>query len=279
MVTVGNHEIEPWYATDGYAGQLARFDFLANAPASCPVSYSFSYGNVGIIALDANDVSYEIEANLGYTGGAQTTWLGSVCAGFRADPAIDFIVAYFHQCAYCTCSVHGSDGGIDKYWSPVFDQYDVDLVINGHNHIYERTDPIRGGASTTTAPIGATINSVKYGTTYVTAGGAGKSLYSFPIGVTDSYFGNVNNDSSITSFQWELGSSPSNPVANPITVDWSRVRYTGYGLLVVDSTPAYAGKDSRLAIRVFMEDGVTLIDEFTIVRKHGGGAEESRTLR
>jgi hypothetical protein len=104
----------------------------------------------------------------------------------------------------------------------------------------------------------------------VTAGGAGKSLYSFPTGVPDSYFGNVDNDPSITSFQWELGSSPSTPVANPITVDWSRVRYTGYGLLVMDSTPAYAGKDSRLAVRALMEDGVTLIDEFTIVRKHGG---------
>jgi hypothetical protein len=269
MVTVGNHEMEPWYPTNGYGGQLARFDFLGNAPASCPVSYSFSYGNVGIIALDANDVSYELEANLGYTGGAQTTWLGDVCAGFRADPVIDFIVAYFHQCAYCTCGVHGSDGGIDLNWSPVFDQFDVDLVINGHNHIYERTDPLRGGASTTTAPIGSTINSVKSGTTYVTAGGAGESLYFFSDNAPDSYFGNVNNDSSITSFQWELGSSKSSPVANPITVDWSRVRYTGYGLLVVDSIPAYAGKDSRLAVRALMEDGITLIDEFTIVRQHG----------
>jgi hypothetical protein len=47
------------------------------------------------------------------------------------------------------------------------------------------------------------------------------------------------------------------------------VRYTGYGLLVVDSIPAYAGKDSRLSIRALMEDGLTLIDEFSIVRKHG----------
>ena len=36
-------------------------------------AYSFVYGNVGVVALDANDVSYEIPANHGYTGGAQTT--------------------------------------------------------------------------------------------------------------------------------------------------------------------------------------------------------------
>ena len=174
----------------------------------------------------------------GGVSGAQTAWLGETCAGFRADPEVDFIVAYCHQCAYCTCSVHGSDGGIDKFSSPLFDQFQVDLVINGHNHIYERTDPLRGGVPTTTAPIGATINSAKSGTTYVTAGGAGKSLYAFPTGVPDSYFGKVNNDASISAFQWELGASPSTPVANPITVDWSRVRYTGYGLLVVNSFPA-----------------------------------------
>jgi hypothetical protein len=276
MVGVGNHEMEAWYPTNGYGGQLARFDFLGNAPSSCPVSYSFTYGNVGVIALDANDVSYEIEANLGYTGGAQTTWLGDVCNGFRADPAVDFIVAFFHQCAYCTCAVHGSDGGIDQFWAPVFDQFGVDLVINGHNHIYERTDPIRGGVRTVMAPIGATIDSATAGTTYVTAGGAGKSLYNFPSGVPDSYFGNVNPDNSISAFEWELGSSPSSPFAAPITVDWSRVRYTGYGLLVVDSTPAYAGKDSRLAVRALMEDGVTLIDEFSIVRKHGASTDRAR---
>jgi hypothetical protein len=59
-------------------------------------------------------------------------------------------------------------------------------------------------------------------------------------------------------------------VANPITVDWSRGRYTGYGLLVVNSFPAYVGNNSVLSIQALMEDGVTLIDEFSIVREHAG---------
>ena len=267
MVGIGNHEMEPWYPTNGYGGQLARFSFIGNAPSSCPVSYSFRYGNVGFISLDANDVSYELQANLGYTGGAQTTWLGSTCAAMRSDPSIDFIVVFFHQCAYSTCNVHASDGGIDKYWAPVFDTYQVDLVINGHNHIYERTDPIRGGSATGEAPIGATIDTVKQGTTYATAGGAGKSLYGFgstSSPVPDSYIGNVNDDESILTWQWEIGSSPANPGQNPITVAWSRVRYTGYGLLVVDSICGF--RQPKLKVSAVMEDGVTLIDEFSIVR-------------
>jgi hypothetical protein len=263
MATVGNHEMEPWYPQNGYGGQLERFQFIGNAPSSCPVSFSFSYGNVGFIALDANDVSYELEANLGYTGGAQTTWLGSTLAGFRGNPAIDFIVVYFHQCAYSTCTTHASDGGIDQYWTPLFDQYQVDLVINGHNHIYERTDPIIGGSPTGPAPIGSTIDTVFQGTTYVTAGGAGKSLYSFP--VPDSYAGNIDNDTAISTYQWELGSTPETPVQSPITVAWSEVRYTGYALLVVDSITT-AGGVPTLSAQVVMEDGVTVIDEFSIVR-------------
>jgi hypothetical protein len=30
---------------------------------------------------------------------------------------------------------------------PLFDLYSVDLVINGHNHVFERTDPLRGGVA------------------------------------------------------------------------------------------------------------------------------------
>jgi hypothetical protein len=186
-------------------------------------------------------------------------------SAMRQEPQIDFIVVFFHQCAYCTCAVHASDGGIDQYWAPVFDKYQVDLVINGHNHIYERTDPIRAGASTGVAPIGATIHPATQGTTYVTAGSAGKSLYDFPSGVPDSYEGNVNNDDSIATFQWEIGSSPANPTQNPITVDWSRVRYTGYALLVVDSIPGASNRPA-LSVRAVMEDGVTVIDEFRIER-------------
>ncbi len=262
MAGVGNHEMEPWYADNGYGGQLARFSFIGNAPSACPVSYSFRYGNVGFISLDANDISCEIAANLGYTGGAQTSWLETTLAAFRADPSIDFIVPYRHQCAYCTCVAHASDGGIDRHWTRLFDKYAVDLVINGHNHIYDRTDPIIGGTSTGAAPIGATICPATEGTTYVTAGGAGKSLYSF--GDADSYIGNVNTEDAISTYRWELSGSPQNPIAIPVTVGWSRVRSTGYALLVVDSLQS--GRTRQLSVQALMEDEVIQIDEFSIVR-------------
>ncbi len=179
QVAVGNHELEAWYSADGYAGQRARFGFPAAAgTAVAPTYYSFVYGNVGIISLDANDVSWEIPANHGYSGGAQTRWLAQTLRELRGDPGIDFIVAYFHHCAYSTCLQHGSDGGPRQAWVPLFDDYRVDLVINGHNHVFERTDPLAGGVSSP-APNGATVTPATQGTTYITAGGGGVNLYDF----------------------------------------------------------------------------------------------------
>jgi hypothetical protein len=257
QVAVGNHEMESWYPQNGYAGQHARWDFPGGT--SGPVYYSFTYSNVAVLIIDANDVSYEIPANFGYTDGAQTAWVKKTLAAYRADPSIDFIVAYFHHCAYSTCTSHGSEGGVREFFVPLFDEYNVDLVINGHNHIYERNNPLIGGTQTCTAPIGSTITPATEGTTYVVAGGAGESLYAFD--APDSYRGDVDNDRSISSYVNEKSGEVDQ------TVTWSEVRYTGYNLLVIDSAPAnFRGGTSTLAVRGLNEDGQEL-DNFTLARK------------
>ncbi len=257
MPSLGNHEMEPWYSPNGYGADVDRLDFPGNGPSVAPGTYSFTYGNVGFISLDPNDVSYEIPANHGYTGGQQTAWLGQTLAALRQNRSIDFIVVFFHHCAYCTCVTHGSEGGVRQYWTPLFDQYQVDLVINGHNHIYERTDPITAGASTTTAPSGATVNPATQGTTYITAGAAGESLYKF--GVADNYEGSPSSVPSVASYVNQTGA-----VQVPETVTWSQVRYTGYSLLVVQVVPRFFGRTTML-LRAINESG-TEIDRVTLAR-------------
>ena len=255
QVAVGNHEMETWYSPDGYGGQFDRFAFPGRTSY-----YSFTYGNVAVLSLDANDVSNEIPANNGYSGGAQTAWLAKQLAAYRKRHDIDFIVVYFHHCAYCTCTSHSSEGGVRTNWVPLFDKYSVDLVINGHNHIYERTDPLKGGSVTAAAPIGATINPVTHGTTYITAGAGGTSLYQF--GAADSYEGNVDNISAISSYVNQPGG-----VEATETVDWSRVRYTGYCLLVVRSQPAHRrGGTATLTVRGLSNTGAEL-DRVVLARK------------
>jgi Purple acid Phosphatase, N-terminal domain/Calcineurin-like phosphoesterase len=259
QIAVGNHELEAWYSADGYAGQRARFALpAAGAGQLPPTYYSFVYGNVGIISLDANDVSCEIPANHGYSGGAQTRWLARTLSELRSNPGVDFIVAYFHHCAYSSCTTHGSDAGPRQAWVPLFDLYGVDLVINGHNHVFERTDPLRGGVSSP-APTGATITPATQGTTYITAGGGGVNLYGFA--AADSHARQLTDTPLVISqVHGPDGMTESE------TVGWSRVRYTGYCLLVVASQPGgRPGATSTLTVRGLAADG-TELDRVTLAR-------------
>jgi hypothetical protein len=49
------------------------------------------------------------------------------------------------------------------------------------------------------------------------------------------------------------------------TVEWSRVRYTGYCLLVVDVTPPSFGRATTLLVRGLNENGVE-VDRVTLAR-------------
>jgi hypothetical protein len=245
MPTTGNHEMEYGYGPLGYDGYLARFTLPGNGAAGAPVTYAFRYGNVGVVALDGNDASDEIRSNRDYTGGAQETWLEATLASMRTDPAIDFIVAGYHYCSYCTNVVHGSDGGVRGRWGPLFDQYSVDLVINGHNHCYERTHPIRDGVMTREALSNTEVEAAVDGTTYITAGGGGQVAYQtslYPVSTTTL-----------------LG------VRVPETAEWSAFRYLDLSLLAVDVTPRVAGR-ATMTVQALKPNGDQL-ETLTLVRR------------
>jgi len=233
MFATGNHDMEAAYPTHGYGGHLARMDFPGNGPAGCPSVYSFTYGNVAVLSLDANDVSYEIKANTGYSGGAQNSWVERTLAAHRANPDIDFIVCFFHHCAYSTTDSHASDGGVRAAWGDLFDRYRVDLVLQGHNHVFERTDPIRGDKPTTVAADNAIVYPETDGTVYYTVGSAGRPRYGFQPGELESYRGHELDDTSVpNSYVWTAQGGKQ-----PEAVGWSRVRYRNYAFIRVDVRP------------------------------------------
>jgi hypothetical protein len=84
-------------------------------------------------------------AGRGYSGGAQTRWLEATLAAARGDASLDWIVVQLHQCACSSATIGaGSDLGVREKWLPLFDIYEVDLVLSGHDHGYERSFPVRG---------------------------------------------------------------------------------------------------------------------------------------
>ncbi|MCX4832395.1 metallophosphoesterase family protein [Streptomyces sp. NBC_01016] len=262
MVSYGNHDMEAWYSPNGYGSQEARFAPPGNGPdpKELPGVYSFVHGNTAVISLDANDVSYEIPANLGISGGTQTAWFERQLKKFRAaGSGVDFVVVFFHHCAYCTATAHASEGGVRKEWVPLFEKYTVDLVINGHNHVYERTDVLKGDKVTKELPIGGTAYPETDGVVYVTAGAAGKGLYEFP--VEDTYEGHEKQVDPFASYVTQDGGGKK-----AVTVDWSRVRYTNYSFLRVDVEPAPVGRTAKLTVRGLAETGAE-VDRFVVARK------------
>ncbi|MBY8342375.1 MULTISPECIES: purple acid phosphatase family protein [Streptomyces] len=260
MVSYGNHDMEAWYSPNGYGGEEARFTLPDNGPdkAHLPGVYSFVHGNTAIISLDPNDVSFEIPANLGISGGTQTTWFEAQLKKYRGARDIDFIVVFFHHCAYCTSTSHASEGGVRQEWVPLFEKYTVDLVINGHNHQYERTDVIKDNKVAKKLAIGDTAYPETEGVVYVTAGAAGRSLYAFS--APDSYEGHLNERDSVASFVNTKDGKVDETVA------WSRVRYLNYSFLRVDVEPAARGHYAKLKVSGIAETG-DRIDHFTVARR------------
>ncbi|MDX2937466.1 purple acid phosphatase family protein [Streptomyces ipomoeae] len=260
MPAYGNHDMEAWYSPNGYGGEDARWNLPDNGPdpKNLPGVYSFVYGNTAVVSLDANDISFEIPANLGLSGGTQTKWLEGRLKKYRAAKDIDFIVVFFHHCAYCTSTAHASEGGVRQEWVPLFEKYGVDLVINGHNHQYERTDVIKAGKVAKKLPIGGTAYPESEGVVYVTAGAAGRSLYAFS--APQSYKGHENEVESVASFINTKGGKVDE------TVTWSRVRYLDYSFLRVDVKPAPKGHLATLTVRGIAETGEE-VDRFTVARR------------
>jgi hypothetical protein len=173
MPVPGDHEIEFGNGPQGLISYLTRYTLPANGLGQFEGRwYSFRIGSALFVSLSANDVVYQdagafvpgpaaltpaadagsppVPAGTslylrGYSGGAQTRWLEATLAAARRDTSIDWIIAQMHHCA-CSSSRHGngSDLGIREEWLPLFDKYEVDLVLCGHEHGYERSFPVRG---------------------------------------------------------------------------------------------------------------------------------------
>ncbi|MGD9621916.1 MAG: metallophosphoesterase [Mycolicibacterium sp.] len=248
MFATGNHDMEAAYPVHGYGGHLERLDFPGNGPAACPSVYSFVYGNVALLSLDANDVTYEITANTGYSHGDQNIWVERTLAAHRADPNIDFLICFFHHCAYATVEEHASDGGVRAAWVGLFDRYRVDLVLQGHNHAFERSDPIRGGVPTRMAEDNAVVYPETDGTIYYTVGSAGRPRYRFQPGEQESYRGHELADTDVpNSYVWTADGDK-----HPEAVTWSRVRFRNYAFIRVDVRPG----------TFVSEMDVTAVDEY-----------------
>jgi predicted phosphodiesterase len=87
--------------------------------------YSFNYDNSYFIILDSSS-NKEI--------GEQYNWLKNQ---LKISKNYKFVFISFHHPPY-TSGGHSDNEFIKKYWVPLFKEYNVDMVFNGHSHHYAR---------------------------------------------------------------------------------------------------------------------------------------------
>ena len=187
MPSPGNHENELGNGPIGYQAYQTYFA-LPGQDGQTDVTrglwYAFTVGSVRVICLANDDIVYQDGGNSyvrGYSHGAQKAWLERELRATRRDRGIDWIVVCMHQVAISTADMfNGADLGIRQEWLPLFDRYEVDLVVCGHEHHYERSHPIRGRQpDPTLTPIPAStrtdvVDTTK-GTVHMIIGGGGTS--------------------------------------------------------------------------------------------------------
>ncbi len=126
FLALGNHDV---VAADGQA-YLEFFHLPSNNPARTKRYYSFDYGNARFIALDTNQPPGP--------GSPFYAWLVEELG--RSPKFWTFV--FFHHPPYSSGG-HGSALGVRQAWGPLFERAGVAAVFSGHDHIYERTVPVR----------------------------------------------------------------------------------------------------------------------------------------
>ncbi|MFO0972301.1 MAG: metallophosphoesterase [Phycisphaerae bacterium] len=162
MPSLGNHDV----ATQHGQPFLDVFTLPENGPPGLPAerNYWFDFGPARFVALDTNRAEEGGAISQAEMREKVAPWLRTVLS--RCDRPWKF--AYFHHPPF-TGSTHKASEQefVRDIFVPLFDEFAVDVVFAGHNHLYERTQPLRRGQ---VAAPGA-------GTVYVVSGAGGVSRY------------------------------------------------------------------------------------------------------
>jgi predicted phosphodiesterase len=163
MPSMGNHDI----ATEGGRPMLEIFALPKNGPAGIDPGrfYWFDFGDARFAALDSNlaDRSGVVTEEQMRDGVAP--WLRELLCG--APLRWKFVFLHHPPYTGSTKHRHATHEYLRKIFTPVFDECGVDVVLAGHNHLYERSHPTRGDK----------IVAEGRGVVYIVTGAGGVSRY------------------------------------------------------------------------------------------------------
>ena len=167
MIAIGNHETESSTKLKEY------MDFFGLKGQY----YSFNFQNVHFTVM-STELPYE-------EGSAQYNFVNNDLSKVSLNPDIDWIVVDYHSLAYTSPANIGKGNSAETElrdtYHPLFVKYGVDLVLQAHNHNYQRSYPIIYNNDNSINPIITDTNKNNYydpkGMIFGTMGTAGASVY------------------------------------------------------------------------------------------------------
>ena len=172
MPTAGNHEKSGSALTDNF--------ILPNLPVQDKdngVYYSFDYNNAHFIVLNTNDLNDD-----GTLTEDQLAWLKADAASSNAD----WNIVSIHKGVYSNGN-HVDDkdvSGLRGQLATLMPELGIDLVLEGHDHVYLRTDAMSNNEVVKPQTANVTHNAIQYnakvkpaGTVYAESGTAGVKHY------------------------------------------------------------------------------------------------------
>ena len=127
--TIGNHDsLNP-----DYSYHFNNPNPTGNGKTEAGGDYYYSYGAGLFVVLNTNNYNVaEHEA--------------TIKAAVASDPSATWRVVTIHQDIYGSGLDHSDTDGmiLRTQLTPVFDKYDIDVVLQGHDHTYSRTKILKG---------------------------------------------------------------------------------------------------------------------------------------
>lgn len=141
--TIGNHDSKnPNYSyhfnypNSQYGAPLGYNQGVSTAGTD----YYYTYGNVLFIVLDTNNYNCATHENV-------------IRKAIKENSDAKWRVVTFHQDIYGAAQSHSDSDGmvLRTQLTPIMDKYDIDVVLQGHDHTYSRTYQLTGDGKEHTA--------------------------------------------------------------------------------------------------------------------------------
>ncbi len=185
MPATGNHEEKDEHST------VSNF-VLPNVPeqdTSTGVYYSYDYNNLHIAVLNTNDLDENEALNA-----QQLQWLKDDMAASDAE----WKIVTFHKAIYSNGSHYDDDDvvAMREQLSSLLPDLGIDLVLQGHDHVYMRTHSLDGNEVVDEEKVNLKHNGEVYeayvnptGTSYTISGCSGVKVYNVKdVSLTDELF-------------------------------------------------------------------------------------------